>query len=161
MSQFGRETQLLNFFNDSKNFRPINLSSKDLTDEEMSEDEQNDSQDLMDNLNRFFITQRLNKCTAQNLAQILNKNLNSFLYRRIKSLSKSLKASIGGGTVEEQITQLVTVIEVVYDHLTAVTESADMVELTEFAEFFIITLKSCCVIFDYLKDFVPSSTESR
>ena len=77
MSQLGREI-LLNFFNDSKNFRLSNQSTDGLTDEEMSEDEQNDSQELMDNLNRFFITQRLNKCPVQGLTQILNKNLNIF-----------------------------------------------------------------------------------
>lgn len=154
MDQINQE--YVDYFRDSRNFKQ---ACGELNEEELSEDEQNeDSTELFDKLNRFFCAQKLGKCSAANVSKILVANLNGFFVRRFKSLTRRLTQD-EDELAEEHINQLVSVIEAVYDHLKTLVDSGSVINYQEFAGFFLSTLKSSCVLFEYLKAFVPNNSE--
>lgn len=152
MDQINQE--YFEYFRDSRNFKQ---PCGELNEDELSGDEQNEnSTELFDKLNHFFCAQKLSKCSVANVSKILVANLNGFFVRRLKSLTHRLTQD-EDELAEEHISQLVCVIEAVYDHLKTLVDSGSVINYPDFAGFFLSTLKSSCVLFEYLKAFVPNS----
>ncbi len=157
MSQIDQISQeYVEYFKDSRNFRGACGESNE---DELSGDEQNeDSVELFEKLSSFFRYQKLSKCSLVSLSKMLEVNLNSFFVRRFKSLTSRLNQD-EDDQAEEQINQLIAAIEAIYDHLKSLAESGSVINYQDFSGFFLSTLKSSCILFEYLKAFIPSSSD--
>ena len=149
---------LLSYMRDGSNFkRRLEYSDEAASDEECDDMEESEQLIRENNLSRFLGAQQLLKCTTDDLAHVLQTNLASFFYSKIKYLAKLLRldSEYSNDHVEAKLTMLITWIDGVYDHLTAMSAP---IKLDMFAAFFVATLRSSGEVFDYLKIFITNDS---
>lgn len=157
MSDLDLESHLVTFLKNPKNFPPsTNDSSSDIESDQNYEH----SPQLHDHLQRLFLGPKIGKYPQEIVADVLNTNLNTYFVQQISWLV-SLRFTADECS-ETQCLQLMAVIEGVFDYLKAQSEGTGCsIRCAMFGEFFLATLKVSCSLFGYLKEFMPSSAESR